>query len=150
MMTHVTCEIVVSSCPTICGSARTTIEASANARTTANRTEWSRHEGDDRARARTGIAVASATRGRVAIRRAEEGGRLPAAQPRLGQRDAARRVAGNAVYGAAGKRRRAAQVEPAQRRAVGRQRGDGAEEHLVQRVAAAAHVAVDEVGVAAF
>src|SRR5690349_10210018 len=115
MMTHVTWEIVVSSCPTICGRARTTIEASANARTTANRTEWSRQEGDDRARARTVIAGASATRGRVATRL------LPAPQPRLGQRDPPGRVAGHAVHRAAWERRRAAEVQPAQRRAVGRQ-----------------------------
>src|SRR4051812_24211082 len=44
MMTHVTCEIVVSSWPTICGRASTTIDASAKASPTAKRTERSRQE----------------------------------------------------------------------------------------------------------
>src|SRR3954447_4146109 len=44
MMTHVTCEIVVSSWPTICGRASTTIDASAKARPTAKRTERSRQD----------------------------------------------------------------------------------------------------------
>ena len=48
MITHVTCEIVVSSCPTIWGRASTTIDASAKARPTAKRTERSRHDRLDR------------------------------------------------------------------------------------------------------
>ena len=47
MITHTTCEIVVSNWPTIWGSARTTIEASAKARPTDRRTDRSRQESRD-------------------------------------------------------------------------------------------------------
>jgi hypothetical protein len=49
MITHVEWEMVVSSWPTICGKANTTIEASAKAKPTANRTERFRHDWLDQA-----------------------------------------------------------------------------------------------------
>jgi enterochelin esterase-like enzyme len=58
------------------------------------------------------------------------------------------RVPRHAVHRAARERRRAAQIEPVQRRPVGRQRRHRAEHHLAQPVAAAAHVAPDQVRVA--
>jgi hypothetical protein len=51
MITHVTCEIEVCSLVTISGSARTTIEASANASATASRTVALCHRRAERARA---------------------------------------------------------------------------------------------------
>src|SRR3954468_19314012 len=70
------------------------------------------------------------------------------ASSRTGERGARRRVARHAVDGAAGERGRAADVQAAQRRAVGRDGRDGPEHDLVQPVAAAAHVAADQVRVA--
>ena len=52
------------------------------------------------------------------------------------------------MHRAARERGGAADVEPAHGRAVGGERAHGAEEDLVERVAAAADVAADEVGVA--
>jgi hypothetical protein len=49
MITHVEREMVVSSSPTICGKASTTIEASAKAKPTANRTDRFRHDWVDHA-----------------------------------------------------------------------------------------------------
>ena len=54
----------------------------------------------------------------------------------------------HAVHRPARERRRAADVEAAHRRAVGRQRGHGTEDDLVERVAATADIAAEEVGVA--
>ena len=58
------------------------------------------------------------------------------------------RVARHAVHRAAREGRRAAQIQPGQRRPIRRQRRHRAEHHLAQPVAAAAHVAADQVRVA--
>ena len=68
---------------------------------------------------------------------------------RLGERQARGGVAGHAVHRPPGERGGAAEVEAAHRRAVGGERGHRPEDHLAERVAAAADVAADEVRVAA-
>ena len=85
---------------------------------------------------------------RVAARRPMS---RPSGSPRqaidasLGEGQARGRVAGDAMHPAAGEGRRAAEVQPPQRRAVGGEGRERAEEQLVQRVAAPAHVSVDQV-----
>ena len=75
--------------------------------------------------------------------------RLRPPDPRLGERRARGGVAGHAVDRAAGERRGAAEVEAADRRSVGGQARERAEDDLIERVGAGADVAVDEVRVAA-